>query len=86
MGQLVYTKLGYELDDDLMDRSIHTHYGPNVFSVSTRWTMKADYVKDGVVLAVAGELMREDAAPSILAGPGRNPQVIDVVQGKINGI
>lgn len=70
MGQPVFTKLGYNVDDDLMVREVHQEVGHNYFKVRTTWCMRADLVVDGVVVAKAGELMREDAAPSVLAGPG----------------
>jgi hypothetical protein len=80
MGQPVYTKLGYAVDDDLMERVVHTVVGENYHTVYTTWTMKADLEVEGVVVAVKGELMRQDAAPSILAGPGTR-----TVGGKVNG-
>lgn len=80
MGQPVYTKLGYCLDDDLLERTVHTSLGPNYFTVSTRWVMKDDLEVNGETVARAGELMREDAAPSMLAGPGQR-----VLGGKLNG-
>lgn len=80
MGQPCYTKLGYCIDDDLMDRSVHTNMGENYHNVSTRWVMKEDLYVDGILVAVKGELMREDAAPSMLAGPGQR-----VLGGKLNG-
>lgn len=78
MGQPVYTKLGYCVDDDLMECTVHTSMGPNYHTVQTRWCMKGDFYVDGVKVAEAGELMREDAAPSILAGPNQK-----AVQGKL---
>lgn len=70
MGQPVWTKLGFNVDDDLMERSVHQEVGHNYFKVRTTWVMKEDLVVDGKVVATKGELMREDAAPSVLAGPG----------------
>lgn len=80
MGQPCWTKLGYCIDDDLMERSVHTEYGHNYHKVDTRWTMKDDLYVDGVLVAKKGELMRNDPAPSMLAGPGQR-----TVMGKING-
>lgn len=81
MGQPVFTKLGYCIDDDLLDLNVHTAMGHNYHNVSTRWTMKDDLYVDGQLIAEKGELMREDAAPSILAGPGLQR----VIGGKLNG-
>lgn len=83
MGDPVYTKLDLCIDGDLMDCTVHRHFEPNCHKVVTRWTMKADLYIDGVKVASAGEMMREDAAPSILAGPGQ--RVLQIVQGKMNG-
>lgn len=68
MSQAVWTKVG-ELDGDLLERTVSQEEGDNYFKVSTKWTLKADLIVDGVTLAVTGEIMREDQAPSILRGP-----------------
>ena len=70
MGQPVWTKLGFNVDDDLMERTVHQEVGPNYFKVYTTLVMKEDLIVDGQVVATKGELMRRDAAPSVLAGPG----------------
>lgn len=80
MGQPVYTKLGYCLDDDLLELVVSTSMGQNYHNVSTVWRMKEDLYVEGRLIAEKGELMREDAAPSMLAGPGQR-----VLGGKLNG-
>lgn len=80
MGDPVYIKLGYCVDEDLLERSVHASEGPNWFKVCTRWVMREDLYVDGVRVAEKGELMREDAAPSIKAGLG-----MASIGGKING-
>ena len=80
MGDPVYTKLGYCIDEDLMERTVHMSEGPNWFKTDVRWVMKEDLYVDGVRVAEKGELMRNDAAPSIKAGLG-----MVSVGGKING-
>jgi len=79
MGQLVFTKIGH-IDEDLMDRTVHQEVGANYFKVQTRWSMKQDLHIDGALVAMAGEVMREDSAPSILAGLGAVS-----IHGKLNG-
>jgi hypothetical protein len=80
MGQPVFTKLGYCVDDDLMELIVSTSMGHNYHNVSSRWVMKENLYVDGVLVAQKGELMREDAAPSMLAGPGQR-----AIGGKLNG-
>lgn len=68
MSQNVWTKVG-DLDDDLLERTVTQSEGPNYVKVSITWRMRTDLIVDGKLVATAGEVMREDHAPSILSGP-----------------
>jgi hypothetical protein len=67
MSQKVWTKVGL-VDDSLLTVEDVVIELDNVRKIVTTWTLKQDFVgSEGY--AMAGEMVRQDAAGSILRGP-----------------